>query len=328
LFLRGGVVDHELMAELLRISPENRGRSGAVGTIARGQEGIVARAQLQRAGFDRRAIDRALRSGWLHPIHKGVYSTQAPELTTEDALLIAALLVAGDGAVLSHGAAAWRWQIIPAPPTRIELAVPSGRGSPPGLVLHRSRLRPGDLFLDARFPRTSVPRTLLDLAARYDQRALLKALAEAEFHHDTRPADIQATLRRGHPGSANLRKALDRHTPGHGQARSHLERRFRALLIKNRIELPLRNQPLGPWTIDCLWPDHRVAVELDGRQHTRPHQADSDDDRDLWLRRHGYIPRRYGERQIKHRPDDVIADLLDAFAQAVKLDYAAYASSN
>ena len=42
----------------------------------------------------------------------------------------------------------------------------------------------------------------------------------------------------------------------------------------------------------------RVAVELDGRQHERPHQADSDDDRDLWLRRHGYVTRRYGKRQI------------------------------
>jgi hypothetical protein len=90
------------MVELLRISPENRGRSGAVRTIARGQKGIVARAQLERAGFDRRAIDRALRSGRLHPVHKGVYSTQAPELATEDALIVAAVLAAGDGAVLSQ----------------------------------------------------------------------------------------------------------------------------------------------------------------------------------------------------------------------------------
>jgi hypothetical protein len=178
-------VDHEPMAELPRISRENRGRSGAVRTIAGDQEGIVARAQLERAGLNRWAIDRALRSGRLHLIHKGVYSTQAPELATEDALLIAALMAAGERAVLSHGTAAWRWQLIPAPPTRIELAVPRDRRAPPGLVLH---------------------------------------------------------------------------------------------------------EPLGPWTIDCLWPDHRVAVELDGRQHARP--------------------------------DDVIADLEDAFAQAGALGYA------
>jgi hypothetical protein len=229
LFLRGGVVDDELMAELRWISPGNRGQSSGVRAIAPGQEGIVARSQLERAGFDRRAIDRALRSGRLHLIHKGVYSTQAPELASEDALLIAALLAAGDGAVLSHGTAAWRWQLIPAPPTRIELAVPRDRTPPPGLVLHESRLRPGDLFLDARFLRTSVPRTLLDLAARYDQRALLRALAEAEFHHDTRPADIHATLRRGHPGSANLRAALKHHAPGHDRLPlAHPPRRRRA----------------------------------------------------------------------------------------------------
>jgi hypothetical protein len=166
LFLRGGVVDHEQMAELRWISPGNRGQSSGVRAIALGQKGIVARSQLERAGFDRRAIDRALRSGGLHLIHKGVYSTQAPELATEDALLIAALLAAGDGAVLSHGTAAWRWQIIPAPPMKIELAVPQDRKSPAGLILHRSQFRPGDLTVDARFPSTSVPRTLLDLAAR------------------------------------------------------------------------------------------------------------------------------------------------------------------
>jgi very-short-patch-repair endonuclease/predicted transcriptional regulator of viral defense system len=311
------------MAELPRITAGNRRRSGAVRALARDQDGIVGRAQLLGCGISESAIERALRSGGLHRIHKGVYSTQAPELAGEDALLIAALMAAGDGAVLSHGTAAWRWQLIPAPPTRIELAVPRDRRAPPGLVLHKSRLRADDLFLDARFPRTSVPRTLLDLAARYDQRALARALAEAEFHHDTRPADIQATLRRGHPGSANLRAALKAHTPGHGEVNSHLERRFRKLLIRHRIELPLHNEPVGPFTIDCLWPSHRVAVELDGRQHDRPHQADSDDDRDLWLRRNHYIARRYGKTQIDARPDDVIDDLVDAFAEAVKLGYAA-----
>ena len=310
------------MPEPPGISPGNRRQSQGVRPIARQQSGVVTRAQLLTAGASQSAIDRALRSGRLHLLHRGVYSTQAPELATEDALLIAALLAAGDGAALSHGTAAWRWHIIPAPPARIELAVPQRRTAPPGLTLHESHLRPGDLIPNAPFPTTSVPRTLLDLATRYDHRALLRALAEAEFHHDTRPADIQRTLRRGHPGSANLRAALKAHAPGHGQAKSQLERRFRSLLIKNRIELPLRNEPLGPWTIDCLWPTRRVAVELDGRQHERPHQADSDDDRDLWLRRQGYIPRRYGERQVKHRPDDVIEDLEDAFAEAVKLGYA------
>jgi very-short-patch-repair endonuclease len=164
-----------------------------------------------------------------------------------------------------------------------------------------------------------VARTLLDLAVSYDRRALLRALAEAEFHHDVRPADILRALRRGHPGSRNLRAALDAHAPGHGKVKSNLERAFRRLLIKHGIELPLRNHRVGPWEVDCLWPEHRVVVELDGRQHERPQHADIDDDRDLWLRRSGYVIRRYGDKQLKQQPDAVIADLLDAFAVARRL---------
>ena len=278
----------------------------------------MTRAQLLAAGGGRSGIGRALRAGKLHRVHRGVYSAVAPELLTEEGHLLAALLATGDGALLSHGTAAWRWRIIPAPPSVITLATPRRRVVVPGLeVFGSARHRPGDSTRNGRFPTTTVARTLLDLATRYEHRALLRALAEAEFQHDLRPEDIERTLRRGHPGSANLRAALAQHAPGHGEMKSRLERRFRELLIGHNIELPERNQSVGPWTVDCLWRERRVAVELDGRQHQRPHQADSDDGRDLWLRRHGYIARRYGKRQIEQQPDDVIADLLEA------LDYAA-----
>jgi very-short-patch-repair endonuclease len=304
------------MSQLLRFVSGNRTQTEAVRTIAREQAGVAARAQLLAAGVHGSLIGRAVRAGRLHPVYRGIYATVAPELLTEEGHLVAALLAAGDGARLSHGTAAWRWRIIAAPPSVITLAVPRGRAAE-GLVLHvGGRYRAGDTTHNGRFPTTTVPRTLLDLATRYDRGALLRALAEAEFQHDLRPEDVVRTLRRGHPGSANLRAALHEHAPGYGQMKSRLERRFRALLIRRGIELPLRNEPVGPWTVDCLWPEHRVAVELDGRQHERPHQADLDDDRDLWLRRHGYITRRYGKRQIDERPDDVIADLLDALAYA------------
>jgi very-short-patch-repair endonuclease len=297
----------------VELPSENRRELDAVRAIAGEQHGVAGRPQLLAAGVDGSAIDRALRSGRLHRIHRGVYAALAPELLTEDGLLIAALLAAGEGALLSHGTAAWRWRIIPAPPSVIQLAVPQPRTAPAGVTLQRSaRLRDGDVTSNGRFPSTSVARTLLDLATRYDRYALLRALAEAEFHHDPRPAEIERTLRRGHPGSANLRAALHEHAPGHGEVKSQLERRFRKLLIQRGIELPLRNQELGPWTVDCLWRERHVVVELDGRQHERPRQAGSDDDRDLWLRRHGYVTRRYGKRQIEQRPDDVVADLLAA----------------
>jgi very-short-patch-repair endonuclease len=251
-----------------------------------------------------------------------VYAPVAPELLTEEGHLLAALLAAGDGALLSHGTAAWRWRIIPAFPSVITLVTPRRHVAVAGLdVFASARLRPDDITHNGRFPTTTVPRTLLDLAARYHHHALLKALAEAEFQHDVRPEDIERTLRRGHPGSNRLRAALNEHAPGHGEMNSRLERRFRDLLIRHGIELPERNQSVGPWTVDCLWRERRVAVELDGRQHERPHQADSDDDRDLWLRRHRYVARRYGKRQIEQQPEALIADLVNAFAEAVRLGY-------
>ena len=313
------------MAEMpeLRVSTRgNRGQSHAVRALAADQAGIVSRAQLLGRAMSGWAIDRALRSGTLHRLQPGVYSVIAPELLSEDALLLSALFAAGPDAFLSHGTAAWRWEITPAPPMTIEVSAPHHHAAGPGITVHRHGvLRPGDIVWNGRFPTTSVTRTLLDLAAHYHPEPLLSALAEAEFHHDTRPDDILRTLRRGHPGSAALRAALDAHTPGYGQARSQLERRFRRLLIRHGIELPRRNQRVGPYTVDCLWPDRRVAVELDGRQHARPRQADADDDRDLYLRAHRYIPRRYGTKQVGEQPAEVLADLRDAFGDAVTLGY-------
>lgn len=252
------------MPEPCEISPGKRGQSHTVRALAAEQEGVVGRTQLLARGIDRRAIDRALRSGTLHRLHPGVYSVSPPELLNEDPLLLSALFAAGLGAFLSHGTAAWRWQIIPAPPIAIEVAVPD-----------RRRLRAGDVVTNGRFRSTPVPRTLLDLAVRYEPTPLLKALAEAEFRHDVRADDIIRTLRRGHPGSANLRAALDAHAPGHGEARSRLERRFRTLLIRHGIELPTRNHPLGPYVVDCVWPDRRsssssTAVSTPGRIRPTP----------------------------------------------------------
>lgn len=283
--------------------------------LAGEQDGVVTRAQLLARGISESAIKRAVRAGRLHRLHPGVYSVSALELLTPDAVLTAALLAAGDGATLSHGTAAWRWRIIRAAPARIELSVPHRRALLDGVTLFRpQRLRPGDVVTDRGVRITSVPRTALDLAVRYEHRALIRMLEEAEFQHDLRPADVTRTLRRGHRGSANLRAALDAHVPGHGEAKSHLERGFRRLLIKHGIELPLRNAQIGSWEVDCLWPAQRLVVEIDGPQHTRPAQAARDDERDLYLRRHGYVIRRYSDKQLSQQPDNVVEDLLAALA--------------
>jgi hypothetical protein len=158
------------MDEPLRMLPGMRATSEEVRAIAAGQQGIVTREQLLAAGVSSSAIARALCSCVLRSIHNGVDSALPPGLLTEEGHLVAALLAAGEGALRSPGTAAWRWRLIPAPPTVITLAVPRGRAVE-GVQLHVSgRLRPGDTASNGRFPTTSVPRTLLDLGTRYEHR--------------------------------------------------------------------------------------------------------------------------------------------------------------
>ena len=305
------------MAEPRRPSPGSRARVDAVRALAASQYGILTRAQLLALGMSSSAIGRAVRSGRLYPVHRGVHAAMAPELLSEEGELFAALAASGRGTRLARGTAGWRHGLIPARPARIELLSRSAHRGLTGVhFLRASRLRPGDVALDGPFPITSVARTLLDLAVHYERPPLLRALAEAEFRHDLRPADVVATLRRGHPGSARLRAALEAHVPGRGVTKSGLERRFRRLLIVHGVPLPERNARVGRWEVDCLWPDLRVVVELDGRQHERPHQAGVDDTRDLDLRRQGYVLRRYGVAQVRDRAGEIATDLEAAFAEA------------
>lgn len=273
------------------------------------RSGVVARGELLSV-MDGRSINRARASGRLFDLHPdfGVYSIVPPELLSEDARIHAALL-AVPASVLAVQSAAWRQRLIPAPPFEVQLLSPHEHRAPPGVAHRRVVFREGDVISDGTFPVTSVPRTLLDLGVNYSPATLARALAEAEFHHATLPADVHAVRRRGHPGSATLRRALDFHVPGFGVMKSRLERRFRALLIEHDVALPERDRRIGPYRVDCLWPHLKLVVELDGGQHERPGQAAVDADRDLYLRGLGFTVLRYSYRQVFDRGAEVVRDL-------------------
>ena len=281
----------------------------------------MTRVQLLAAGVSRSAIGRALRVGKLHGVYPGVYAAVAPELLTEEGQLLAALLGAGEGALLSHATAAWRWRIIPAPPSVMQLALPRDHAQMEGVTLFVSRnLRADDVTLNGRFPSTTPARTLLDLATRYTHARPPARPRRSRVPARPTPAGHQPHAAPRAPRQREPARRAEAHAPGHGQVKSRAGAPLpRAADRHAGSSCRCATSRVGPWTVDCLWPERRVAVELDGRQHERPRQADSDDDRDLWLRRHGYVTRRYGKRQIDARPDDVIADLLDAFAQAEAL---------
>jgi very-short-patch-repair endonuclease len=134
----------------------------------------------------------------------------------------------------------------------------------PGIEVHNAVvLGESDTTVVDEIPVTSVPRTLLDLAAisryqpapaleRADRRGLLDLIA------------IDELLGRspGHRGAGRLRSALaEFRDPAF--TRSGLERRFLRLVKETGLPRPSTNLYVGDYELDAYWPELRFAVELD-----------------------------------------------------------------
>ncbi|HKZ14775.1 MAG TPA: type IV toxin-antitoxin system AbiEi family antitoxin domain-containing protein [Solirubrobacterales bacterium] len=97
-------------------------RSRAAWDLARRQHGVLTRRDLLGLGFTAKGIKHRVGSGRLHPISTGIYAVGRPELTP-DGRWMAAVLVCGDEAMLSHRSAAQLWGIGHEEPGRIDLTV-------------------------------------------------------------------------------------------------------------------------------------------------------------------------------------------------------------
>jgi hypothetical protein len=137
---------------------------------------------------------------------------------------------------------------------------------------------------------SSIPRLLIEVAAAGGTSEQLDALIEAAVRRDQLDIpDLAATIVRnaGRPGANRVRQACDEYLPHPGR-KSGLERSFdRWLTTHPEIPEPERNIYLGPWEIDCYWPEHQLALELDGRPfHTVIKDIERDRRKDAWLQAH------------------------------------------
>jgi very-short-patch-repair endonuclease len=160
-----------------------------------------------------------------------------------------------------------------------------------------------------RIPSTTVPRTLVDLAACLPEPALARACHEAGVLYDTTPRQVEAILakRPNSPGARSLRRVL------HGDVHvslSRLESRFLSLLREQRLPLPDTNRPAGGRRVDCRWPDRRLTVELDGyRYHRSRHAWEQDREREREARARGDEFRRYSYADVVESPAFMLRDL-------------------
>jgi hypothetical protein len=211
--------------------------------LAARQHGLVARRQLLALGLGEDAIDHRLSNGRLRRLHRGVYALGHRELRREGHAL-AAVLAAGEGAVLSHRSAAGLWGIRPWSGSFIELTAP-GRGGIArrrGRVLHRStELPPGEVASENGLPVTTVARTLLDLAAVVPPHHLRRAVERAE---QTELFDLTAVRRvlDAHPGRPGRRALValltDFHDHGDAHTRSDLEAMLLQICLDHDLPRP------------------------------------------------------------------------------------------
>lgn len=251
----------------------------------------------------------------------------APDLP--HARLLAGVLDAGVGAVLSHTSAAWLHQLpgFPAEPVHVLRPTPLSHHRPPLAVTHRSkRLPAAHVRQVAGIPVTSVARTLLDLGAVVHrgrvERAVDTALARKLVTYEELAAVLADLGARGRPGVRALRAALAGRSPSEAPPASELERRFRDLLRRYGLPQPERQVVLGSESevagrVDCYFREARLVVELDGRAyHSATLDRLEDGRRDLVLLRSGRRVLRLTWQHVVERPWEVVTALRELLACA------------
>jgi Transcriptional regulator, AbiEi antitoxin/Protein of unknown function (DUF559) len=288
--------------------------------VAARQRGVVSRGQLWELGLSRGQVRRLLRDGWLQPVHRNVYAVGHGHLS-DWAHLFAALLTFGPRAFLSHRTAAGVWKLRPVNLHDIEVTLPgTGGRAREGLTVHRTHAEPppDEVRPHGQLRASSVPRMLVELAARETPAELARlvtvAVQKRLLRLDARDgrAAMEAVLARHErrPGMATLTAVLAAYRRTES-SKSGLELAFDGLLAAHpELPQPLRNIQIDHWEIDRFWPDHSLAVELDGRPyHIAAAAMEKDRIKDAWLLKHGVTPLRFTDFRVEHDPRGILGDL-------------------
>lgn len=244
----------------------NEARQRDLTKLAERQHGVVSLKQLEAMGYTRSDAYRRVRAGSLQRTLPGVYRI-AGAVPTAEQRAVAAVLWAGNGAVVSHSTAGALWGLLPrADLVHVTTARPLT--SPPRSVRAHAAVVPArDRGKLRGVPVTGVARTLLDVAATRPEARLLPLVESAVLDGLTTAEQVRDVLARnpGRRGSRRLAQALD--TAGS----SFLERRVDGILRGSGLPPFVREHPVGNYRLDFAWPATRVGVEADGRRwHSSP----------------------------------------------------------
>jgi hypothetical protein len=280
-----------------------------VAELATRAHGIVTRAELRAADVTGRQIDRRITKGLLIPEYPGVYRA-GHRARSRESDYMAATKAGGPGAALYNHAAGHL------------LGLLKGSSWPPPEVLTRTerkieglktrRVRnpdPRDITVVNFIPVTTVPVTLVHLAAALGDEELARACHLAHVIYRVGPKHVEAVLKRTPraKGAARLRAIITGDTK---TLLSYLENGFIAILKAAGLPLPETNRYTDGHYVDCRWADKRVTVELVSFQfHNSRWSWDEDQEREREAYARGDQFRRYRYKDVFEQPERMLAEL-------------------
>jgi very-short-patch-repair endonuclease len=237
---------------------------------------------------------------------------------------MAACLAWGEGAVVSHRAAAALWGLAGFVAELIELTVPrSRRRAGPGII-HRHPLPSSDVTVVEGLPVTTPARTLLDLASVAPRDKVEEALDDALHRGIVTIAGLRrrlaAVARPGRPGIATMRALLEARDPAAAVPESVFERRLLRALRAAGLPTPVLQHEIRDGgrlvaVVDFAYPEAKLAIEADGyRWHSGRARWDHDRARRNRLTLLGWRVIHVTWTDLSNRPQHVIAAIRDVLA--------------
>lgn len=285
-----------------------------IAAVAERQTEIVTREQLHALGLARGAIRSRVNRGLLHPLHAGVYIWGHPS-PTPTGRSRAAVFACGEGALLTHEAAAAGYEIRPPPDGPIDVTVVGRRVRIPGIRTHETRsLSASDIWTLHGIPITSPARTLLDCAPDLSTDELATAMELAQIKRLVTKHDLEVMLDRAAPcpGKPAIRALLK----DVAFTRSKAERRLAALLRAAKLPRPAFNDIVEGFEADAVWRLERVVLEFDSYAfHATRAAFERDRRRDTTLTRAGYLVLRTTWHELTNESHALIARIAETLAR-------------
>lgn len=243
----------------------------------------------------------------------GVYltSTGKPD---QDQRMMAALLYAGEGSLITGLAALRHYRISLPDPRQVDVLIPAGRrrSNREFVTVHRTTRMPRRLAAVGPIQFVPPARAVADAALGLTRLADVRAIVARAVQQDwcTVPA-LVAELEAGpHRQARLLRAALTEVGDG---VRSAAEGDLRILLRRARVPRPLFNARLYAdgrllAVPDAWWPRAGVVVEVDSREwHLAPADWERTMQRHARLTALGILVLHFSPRQIRTEPEVVVA---------------------